>query len=180
YPAGQNTIEIEVPLIRKMRVGVYSKIARGMQKLMDTLKIIPPPIFTGKSNIQLSDIEITAQKPLTINNLEVSYYFSFLPILTFSVDGGQNIVIPGFNGIGKSTLLTTLVKDIPRISGDVHSSAHVKLGSSEQDLKWENPDKTPLTLVAHTSLKFNQNSLRLHPAEWCLKAEQVAGSLSTC
>ncbi|MGO0916507.1 ATP-binding cassette domain-containing protein, partial [Clostridioides difficile] len=42
-----------------------------------------------------------------ITNLEVGYYYSLLPKLNFSVDGGQKIVITGFNGIGKSTLLKT-------------------------------------------------------------------------
>ncbi|HBF5946755.1 TPA: ABC-F family ATP-binding cassette domain-containing protein [Clostridioides difficile] len=179
YQAQQKKIEKEETFIRKNKAGVNSKIARGRQKQLDKIEKIAPPSFTGKPNIQFSEIEISAQNALTITNLEVGYYYSLLPKLNFSVDGGQKIVITGFNGIGKSTLLKTLVKDIPRISGDFQFSEQVKIGYYEQDLKWENPDKTPLQIVADKYPKLNTKEIRRHLARCGVKEEHVSRSVST-
>ncbi|HFL3244693.1 TPA: ATP-binding cassette domain-containing protein, partial [Clostridioides difficile] len=179
YQAQQKKIEKEETFIRKNKAGVNSKIARGRQKQLDKIERIAPPSFTGKPNIQFSEIEISAQNALTITNLEVGYYYSLLPKLNFSVDGGQKIVITGFNGIGKSTLLKTLVKDIPRISGDFQFSEQVKIGYYEQDLKWENPDKTPLQIVADKYPKLNTKEIRRHLARCGVKEEHVSRSVST-
>ncbi|MGO0916396.1 hypothetical protein ACTPEM_25165, partial [Clostridioides difficile] len=56
-----------------------------IDKLKENCKV---KIFNSP-NIQFSEIEISAQNALTITNLEVGYYYSLLPKLNFSVDGGQ-------------------------------------------------------------------------------------------
>ena len=45
---------------------------------------------------------------------------------------GEKVVITGFNGIGKSTLLKTLINQIPSLGGDFRFSEQVKIGYFEQ------------------------------------------------
>ena len=68
--------------------------------------------------------------------------------MKFEVRNGEKLVITGFNGIGKSTLLKTLMGQIPAISGGFRfSDAIKKTGYFEQDLVWENPNDIPLNII---------------------------------
>ena len=66
---------------------------------------IAPPSFTYKPSIHFQELPISVQTVLEVNSLEVGYDFALLTKLNFSVMGGQKLVITGFNGVGKSTLL---------------------------------------------------------------------------
>ena len=44
-------------------------------------------------------------------------------------------MVTGFNGIGKSTLLKTLIGKIPKLAGSVRFLEQVKIGYYEQDLR---------------------------------------------
>ncbi|MGO0907453.1 ABC-F family ATP-binding cassette domain-containing protein [Clostridioides difficile] len=179
YQAQQKKIEKEEIFIRKNKAGVNSKIARGRQKQLDRMEKIAPPNFTGKPCIQFAEIEMSAQNSLTVTNLEVGYYYSLLPKLNFSVNAGQKVVITGFNGIGKSTLLKTLVKYIPCISGNFIFSDQIKIGYYEQDLKWENPTETPLQIMADKYPKLSTKEIRRSLAKCGVKEEHVSRSVST-
>lgn len=66
----------------------------------------------------------------------------------FAVKGGQKVVITGFNGVGKSTLLKTLVGQIPSMHGHYKFSDQVTIGYFEQDLMWEDTARTPIQIVS--------------------------------
>lgn len=57
-------------------------------------------------------------------------------------------MITGFNGIGKSTLLKTLVGQIPSMKGLYKYSEQVTLGYFEQDLSWPDETRTPIQIVS--------------------------------
>ena len=82
-----------------------SKIAQGRRKQLQRMERIAPPSFTHKPSIHFQELPISVQTVFEVNNLEVGYDFALLPKLNFSVMGGQKLVITGFNGVGKSTLL---------------------------------------------------------------------------
>ena len=60
---------------------------------------------------------------------------------------GEKIVITGFNGIGKSTLIKTLMGTVPAISGKFKFADYVKIAYYEQDLVWENGEETPIDII---------------------------------
>ena len=47
---------------------------------------------------------------LEVKNLEIGYYSSLLPEMNFSIPSGEKIAITGFNGIGKSTLISCILE----------------------------------------------------------------------
>ncbi len=57
-------------------------------------------------------------------------------------------MITGFNGVGKSTLLKTLVGQIPSMHGHYIFSDQVTIGYFEQDLIWEDTARTPIQIVS--------------------------------
>lgn len=101
----EKKIEKTEEYIRRNIAGVNSKIAQGRRKQLERMERIAPPSFTHKPSIHFQELPISVQTVLEVNNLEVGYDFALLPKLNFSVMGGQKLVITGFNGVGKSTLL---------------------------------------------------------------------------
>lgn len=149
FAAQQKEIKKTEEFIRKNIAGRKSKMARGRQKQLDRLDKMEAleqkeirPVF------HFASLPLTDTEHLRVNHLSVGYEIPLLSNLHFSVKGGEKVVITGFNGIGKSTLLKTLVKQIPVLEGGFSFSRQVSAGYFEQDLVWENPARTPVETVA--------------------------------
>ena len=100
---------------------------------------------------------------LSVKRLSVGYYYPILSDMDFTIKGGQKVVITGFNGIGKSTLLKTLVGQIPSMNGSFHFSEQVILEYFEQDMIWPEGTKTPVQIISdanpHMTVKEVRKSL---------------------
>ncbi|MEN1936830.1 ABC-F family ATP-binding cassette domain-containing protein [Paenibacillus sp. 102] len=179
YHAQQKQIEKTEEYIRRNIAGVNSKIAQGRRKQLERMERIAPPAFTHKPSIRFRELDLSKQTVLTINDLEVGYNSALLPKLNFSVIGGQKLVITGFNGIGKSTLLKTLVGRIPSISGDFDFADPIKIGYYEQDLKWENGAMTPIQIISEQFPKLNMKEIRHHLAQCGVKDTNVTQEIRT-
>jgi ATPase subunit of ABC transporter with duplicated ATPase domains len=70
---------------------------------------------------------------LVVENLTKGYDKPLFSKLNLMVEVGERIAILGQNGIGKTTLLRTLVHDIPQDDGTIHWSENANLGYYAQD-----------------------------------------------
>ena len=67
--------------------------------------------------------------------------------LSFSVRKPQRVVIIGPNGIGKSTLLKSILDRIPLISGSIKLGANLQIGYYDQEQQQLHPEKSVLNEV---------------------------------
>ena len=108
-------------------------MAKSRQKQLDKMDIIekiqekPKPIFNFKSYKAPSRFLIEA------DDLVIGYDSPLTSPLTFKLERGQKVAICGVNGLGKSTLLKTLLGLIDPISGKVEFGENVKYGYFEQE-----------------------------------------------
>jgi ATPase subunit of ABC transporter with duplicated ATPase domains len=138
YNAQQQHIKKTEEFIRKNIAGVKTKNAKGRRKQLERMQRITPPSFSVlKPVFSFLESPALVREALKVRNLEVGYYYPLLPPLNFSINGGQKIIIIGFNGIGKSTLLKTLTGHIAKISGEYTFADSVRLGYFEQDINGE-------------------------------------------
>ncbi|WP_028776971.1 ABC-F family ATP-binding cassette domain-containing protein [Shimazuella kribbensis] len=179
YRTQQRQIEKTEEYIRKNIAGVNSKIAKGRRKQLDRVERMAPPTFTQKPTIHFQELSLQAQTVLTVNGLEVGYDVSLLPKLNFSVAGGEKLVITGFNGIGKSTLLKTLVGVIPKIAGSFRFSEQIKMGYYEQDAKWENGSQTPIQIISDAYPRMNKREIFGHLAQCGVKDKHVTQEIQS-
>ena len=149
YSAQQKEIKKTEEFIRKNIAGRKAKMARGRQKQLDRMdkmealeqkEIIP--------HFHFPVLPLTNTEHLLVKHLAVGYHYPVLSDIDFSIKGGQKVVITGFNGIGKSTLLKTLIGQIPSMQGHFKFSDQVTLGYFEQDLIWDEPEQTPIQIVS--------------------------------
>lgn len=121
----------------KARVAT-SGMAKARQKKLDKMEMIelaaekPKPEFnfkqgrtSGKVIFETKDLVIGYNEPLT-------------KPLNISMERGQKIALVGANGLGKTTLLKSLMGKIPALSGEVHLGDYQQIGYFEQEIKETN------------------------------------------
>ena len=179
YQAQQKKIEETEAYIRKNIAGVNTKMAQGRRKQLSRMERLAPPSFIEKPVFRFREVGLLSQTALTVTGLEVGYYYPLLPKLNLSVPTGQKLVITGFNGIGKSTLLKTLVGALPALSGSLRFAEQTQIGYYEQELQWENPKATPLAYLSDCYPRYTVKELRRFLAQCGVKAEHVSQPLET-
>lgn len=86
----------------------------------------------------------TGKDVLYAKDLAVGYDGKALAKVDIDLKKGQRLGIIGDNGIGKSTLLKTLVGEIPEVSGDYRYGVNVQIGYFDQRMAQYTSDKTVL------------------------------------
>lgn len=179
YNSQQKEIQRTEAYIRKNKAGVNTRNAMGRQKQLDRLERLAPPSFTEKPRFSFPKTIMTSFRALSVTNLEVGYYYSLLPKMNFIVEGGQKLVITGFNGIGKSTLLKTLIAQIPAVSGSFKFADNVKIGYYEQELKWQDDSKTPFEIISDAYPDMVKKEIIKNLSICGVKHEHITRSISS-
>lgn len=155
YTNQQKEIKKTEEFIRKNIAGRKSKMARGKRKQLNRMeKMEALSVKERKPNFHFKEAPLTSTEHLIVHNLSVGYAYPLLENIKFCIKGGEKIVITGFNGVGKSTLLKTLVGQNRALGGNLTFSQQVVLGYFEQELKWENTDMTPIEIILNFYPKF--------------------------
>lgn len=121
----------------------------------------------------------TDTEHLTVGHLTVGYQEPVLEDISFSVKGGQKAVITGFNGVGKSTLLKTIMGQIPALGGRVRLSAQVTAAYFEQELVWTDQTMTPIQVISDLFPDMTVREVRQHLAYCGISAKQALQPIGT-
>ena len=180
YAAQQKTIRKTEEFIRKNIAGRKSKMARGRQKQlerMDKMEALEQKEI--KPHFRFDAVPLTTTEHLKVKHLNVGYHYPVLSDVNFSIKGTEKVVITGFNGIGKSTLLKTLINQIPSFGGDFHFSEQVKTGYFEQDLVWADTMKTPIQIVSDAFPSLVIKDVRKHLAGCGISSKHAMQEIGT-
>ncbi|HJD23366.1 MAG TPA: ATP-binding cassette domain-containing protein [Firmicutes bacterium] len=161
YAAQQRQIQRMEEYIAKNKVrAATARIARGRQKQLDRMERIPPPRLAAPVSLSFPSLPLNAAEPLRVEDLLVGYSAPLLPPLSFCLRAGEKAAVTGFNGIGKSTLLKTLLGRIPRLGGSFRFAEPVRIAYYEQELRWEDDARTPLQEVSGRCPSLSEKEVR--------------------
>lgn len=122
-----------------------AKMALSKLKKIEQMTIVQEPnkydLKTFHANFGLQ--KESGKMVLTVRDLGIGYN-RLLTKVSFSLYKGQKLAVIGENGIGKSTLLKTLNGNISKMSGDIEYGHNVQIGYFDQQLEFENLEKTVL------------------------------------
>lgn len=102
---------------------------------------------------------------ITLENLSIGYDAAapLLAAVDLRLLAGERVVVLGPNGQGKSTLLKTIIGELPPLAGRVRIASSVKIGYLAQEQETLDPDATPLsTLQAAAPLNDTEARTFLH------------------
>lgn len=159
----------------KARVATRN-MAMSRQKKLDKMDIIelqsekPKPSFDfkpartpGRFIFQAKDLQIGYDRPLT-------------KPLNLTFERNQKVAIIGANGIGKTTLLKSLLGIISPIAGEVERGDYLELGYFEQEVEGGNR-QTPLEAVWNAFPALNQAEVRAALARCGLTTKHIESQI---
>lgn len=171
YEKQQEVIEKAQKFIQKNKAGSKSKQARSREKMLNRMEKITPPDENLKAHFNFPYLETRSANALSVNDLSVGYVTPILKPVTFSINTNQKVAFKGFNGAGKSTLIKSILGVIPKLAGEVEFSPSAKVNYFEQDLQWENDNKTPLQTMQDLYPTMEPKTLRQRLAAAGINAE---------
>ena len=116
---------------------------------------------------------------LEVVGLSVGYRSPVLEGLDLSVHAGQKVVLTGFNGVGKSTLLNTLAGRLPPLAGRFRFSEQAALGYFPQALAWTDGTRTPEELVTGAFPALDRQEARRALARCGVRQEHALQAVAT-
>lgn len=120
----------------KARVATRN-MAMSRQKKLDKMDIIELEREKPKPEFNFKEARTPSKYIFQTNDLVIGYDEPLSKPITVSMERGQKIAITGTNGIGKTTLLRSIIGEIPSISGIVTLGDYLYTGYFEQEKKYE-------------------------------------------
>lgn len=126
-----------------------TKRAQARRKQLEKMDKLDRPATDDQSiHFQFHSEKASGNEVLDVDQLKVGYDDQVLAgPLSFAVRKPHRVGIIGPNGIGKSTLLKTILHKIPAVSGTVKFGANLDIGYYDQEQQQLHPDKTVLEEV---------------------------------
>ncbi|MDR3285640.1 MAG: ATP-binding cassette domain-containing protein [Holosporales bacterium] len=143
-----------------------AKQAQSKIKMIERLKQLEMHLDIEETN-KTAHFKMSVEKPsgkivLNIEDVSIGYGDHILnKQLSLKIMRGDKIAIIGPNGIGKSTLLKSIVKEIPFIFGECNIGTNVSIGYySQEQLDMLDKDKNVLDNILALAPKIAQTQAR--------------------
>ena len=113
-------------------------MAMSRQKKLDRMDVIELAAEKPKPEFRFLYGRAPGRFLFTTEQLEIGYDRPLTKPLDLVMERGNRIVMVGANGIGKTTLLRSILGLVPALSGEVTLGENLEIGYFEQEIKGEN------------------------------------------
>ncbi|MGM0846108.1 MAG: ABC-F family ATP-binding cassette domain-containing protein [Bacillota bacterium] len=121
----------------KARVSTRN-MAMSRQKKLDKMDIIELAEERPKPEFHFKPARTSGKLIFEAKDLVIGYDEPLSKPLNLRMERGQKIALYGANGIGKTTLLRSILGEIKPVSGEVDLGEHLHIGYFEQEIKKAN------------------------------------------
>lgn len=149
YEAQQEEIaKLEDFIARNIVRASTTKRAQSRRKKLEKMTRIEKPLQDDKApRIQFSAARESGERVIDAEDLAIGYSAEETPVATdlnVELKRQDAVAIVGPNGIGKSTLIKTLIGRIPALAGTINIGTKVDIGYYDQNVNQLNPNLTVL------------------------------------
>jgi ATP-binding cassette subfamily F protein 3 len=141
--------KLEDFIARNIARASTTKRAQSRRKTLEKIERLERPIMQNKSAHFSFDIaKMSGNIVVKVNDLSVGYADNVLSRhLTFVIEREERVALVGPNGIGKSTLLKTIVEKLPALAGSFQLGSNVTIGYYDQEHRELHEGKTVLAEI---------------------------------
>jgi ATP-binding cassette subfamily F protein 3 len=175
YEKQQAAIKKDEEFIQKNLVRASTtKRAQSRQKRLDKLERIKPPKRGQRVRISFHEDKPSGKEVLILKDLTVGYDDDqIIGKISLQVNRGDRVAIIGPNGIGKSTLVKTIMKKLPPLGGSIKYGAGLSIGYYDQELKALPAGKTVLDTVWDEHKTMPEKDVRSILASFLFTAKDI-------
>ncbi|WP_042148802.1 ABC-F family ATP-binding cassette domain-containing protein [Paucisalibacillus sp. EB02] len=149
-----------------------ARMAQSRQKKLDKMNVIELDAEKPKPEFQFKQARTPGKFLFETKDLVIGYDEPLSRPLNLVMERGQKIALYGANGIGKTTLLKSILGEIPPISGSVQLGEHLHIGYFEQEIKTETTN-TCIEEVWEEFPHFTQYEIRAALAKCGLTTKHI-------
>ena len=137
YRKQQQEIEDLKDFVARNKARVATRnMAMSRQKKLDKMDVIELAKEKPKPEFNFKEARTSSRYIFQTEDLVIGYDKPLSRPLTLSMERGQKIALVGANGIGKTTLLKSIIGEIPPISGKTTLGDYLYPGYFEQEKKY--------------------------------------------
>ncbi len=137
YRKQQQEIEDLKDFVARNKARVSTRnMAMSRQKKLDKMDVIELAKEKPKPEFRFREARASGRYIFQTQDLVIGYDHPLSKPLTLSMERGQKIALVGANGIGKTTLLRSIIGEVPPLSGTTELGDYLFPGYFEQERKY--------------------------------------------
>ncbi|WP_059174232.1 ABC-F family ATP-binding cassette domain-containing protein [Bacillus sp. FJAT-27445] len=157
-----------------------TKRAQSRRKKLEKMDLMDRPAGDEKSATFSFEIERqSGNDVLQVDDLKIGYETTVAGNIFFSITKGDSIALVGPNGVGKSTLLKTIIKTLPAQSGTVRYGTNVSIGYYDQEQANLKSNKRVLNELWDDYPLKNEKEIRTVLGNFLFSGDDVLQPVST-
>lgn len=151
-------------------------MANSRQKILDKMEIIERPKGKIKPTFGFKEARAASKIIFETKDLVLGYDEALTKPLNFQLERNKKIALKGMNGVGKSTLLKTLLGIIKPFDGKVELGDYLEIGYFEQESSKDNYN-TPMDEVWSEFPGLSNFEVRQNLAKCGLTNEHITSQM---
>lgn len=134
YTRQQQEVDRLEDFIARNKARVATRgMANSRQKRLDKMEILEKPREKPKPSFKFNEARTPSRYIVQAADLVLGYDEPLTNPVNFALERGQKVAIRGVNGLGKTTLLKTILGLLPPVSGKVELGDYLEPGYFEQE-----------------------------------------------
>ena len=175
YEKQQEQIKKDEEFIQKNIVRAKTtKRAQSRRKQLEKIERITPPKHKNKVRINFQSERPSGKEVLILRDLTIGYPTkTMVHDISLQINKGDRVAVIGQNGIGKSTLLKTVMKELKPKKGSIKYGASLDIGYYDQELQGLDPTKTVIDTVWDRHKTMPEKDVRSILASFLFTAKDI-------
>ena len=154
-----------------------SSLAMSRQKKLDKMDVIEIAQERPKPDFNFKEARTSGKLIFETKEFVIGYDEPLSKPLNLYIERGQKVALVGANGIGKTTLLRSMLGEIKSLSGSLERGEHQYIGYFEQEVKTENQN-TCIEEISNTFPQLSQGQVRAALARCGLTRKHIESKIS--
>ena len=177
YEKQQAEIERMEDFIARNKARVATRgMANSRQKMLDRMEVLEKPKEKIKPTFGFQEARTPSRFIVQAEDLVLGYTEPLTKPVSFTLERGQKVAIVGTNGLGKSTLLKTILGKIPSLGGKAELGDFLIPGYFEQEAERDN-DQTAMESFWEEFPTLTNGEVRAALAKCGLTTEHITSQM---